>query len=522
MKRTAPKRSSAIILTGIIFLLEIALIILGVVYFSLTLGIAVLAVTYSLEVIIGIVVVNCRSNANYKISWLIFIIIMPFLGLFCFLLFANKKFTKRELRQIKPVIEASKSALDSRFGKDDIDKLDKVKDADAINIATYIRNYSNNGIYTATKTSYYSWGESGFPVMLEKLKKAKHYIFIEYFIITEGEMWNAILEILIEKAKEGLDIRMIYDDFGCYKYLPKKYDKYLRSLGIKAYPFNKIKPLVEFRMNNRDHRKIMVIDGYIGFTGGINIADEYINRIERFGKWKDNLILLEGEAVFGLTSLFLANWVIVDKSKDPKTVNYLEYLPVRHQHEYINTIVNDGYVQPYGSVPFTYETIGQNVYINLISRAKKYIYITTPYLVLDDSLTNALCLAAKSGIKVKIITPYIPDKKVVHEITRSYYKVLMADGVEIYEYKPGFIHEKTIIIDGTMATVGTINFDYRSLFLHMENGTFLYQCSCINDMERDFVDTLKDCLPYSYEIVSNVGLFKKMWRAILRIIAPLV
>ena len=381
---------------------------------------------------------------------------MPFLAIFCFLLFANKKFTKRELRQIRPIIEASKSALESRFGKDDIDKLDKVKDADAINIATYIRNYSYTGIYTATKTSYYSWGESGFPVMLEKLKKAKHYIFIEYFIIAEGEMWNAVLEILKEKAKEGLDVRVIYDDFGCNKYLPKKYDRTLRQMGIKAYPFNKIKPLIEFRMNNRDHRKIMVIDGYIGFTGGINIADEYINKIERFGKWKDNLILLEGEAVFGLTSLFLSNWVIVDKSKNPKTVNYLEYLPVRHQHEYINSIVNDGYVQPYGSVPFTFETIGQNVYIALISKAKKYIHITTPYLVLDDALINALCLAAKSEVEVKIITPHIPDKKIVFEITRSYYKQLMASGVQIYEYEPGFIHEKTIIVDGEKKFVGIL------------------------------------------------------------------
>ena len=522
MKRTVSKKSSAIIVTGIIFLLEIALIILGVVYFSVTFGIALLCVTYALELITGIVVVNCRSNANYKISWLIFIIIMPFLAVFCFLFFANKKFTKRELRQIRPIIEASKLALDSRYGKDDIDKLDKKNDADAINIATYIRNFSYNGIYTATKTTYYSWGESGFPIMLEKLKKAKHYIFIEYFIIAEGEMWNAILEILKQKAEEGLDIRLIYDDFGCNKYLPKKYDRTLRKMGIKAYPFNKIKPLVEFRMNNRDHRKIMVIDGYIGFTGGINIADEYINKINRFGKWKDNLILLEGEAVFGLTSLFLSNWVIVDKSKNPKTINYLDYLPVRHQHEYINTIVNDGYVQPYGSVPFTYETIGQNVYIGLISKAKKYIHITTPYLILDDALINALCLAAKSDVEVKIITPYIPDKKIVHEITRSYYKVLMESGVQIYEYEPGFIHEKTIIVDGEMATVGTINFDYRSLFLHMENGTFLYQCSCINDMERDFQDTLKSCIAYSYEIVSSISLGKKMWRAILRIIAPLV
>ena len=522
MKKSVSKKSSGIIVTGVIFLLEIALIIFGVVYFSVTFGIVLLAVMYTLSVITGLVVVNCRSNANYKISWLFFIIVMPFLAIFCFILFANKKFTKRELRQIRPIIEASKSALESRFGKDDIDKLDKVKDADAINISTYIRDYSYNGIYTATKTTYYSWGETGFPVMLEKLKKAKHYIFMEYFIIAEGEMWQAILDILVEKAKEGLDIRLIYDDFGCYKYLPKKYDKTLRNLGIKAYPFNKIKPLVEFRMNNRDHRKIMVIDGYIGFTGGINIADEYINRIQRFGKWKDNLILLEGEAVFGLTSLFLSNWVIVDKSKDPKTINYLDYLPVRHQHEYINTIVNDGYIQPYGSVPFTYETIGENVYIHLISRAKKYIHITTPYLVLDDALINALCLAAKSEIEVKIITPHIPDKKVVFEITRSYYKILMENGVQIYEYEPGFIHEKTIIVDGEMATVGTINFDYRSLFLHMENGTFLYQCSCINDMEKDFKDTLRECIAYSYEMVSNIGLFKRIWRAILRIIAPLV
>ena len=522
MKKQISKNFPPILLTGIIFLLEIVAVIVGFFYFQFSFGLWATFALHILSIIFGIIIVNCKSNSSYKISWLVFVIAIPLLGIVCFLFFANKKFTKREMRLIAPIINASKRALDSRLGHDDIDQLNEKTDADAINIAQYIRNYSYTGIYTATKASYYSWGETGFPVILEKLKNAKHYIFLEYFIIAQGEMWSSILEILKEKASEGLDVRIIYDDFGCSKYLPKKYDKYLNKLGIKTIVFNKIKPIIEIRMNNRDHRKILVIDGYIGFTGGINIGDEYINKKVKFGKWKDNLIMLEGEGVFGLTSLFLSNWAMLTKSDEDNYLDYNQYLPKRHQHDYIYQIKNDGFVQPYGSIPFTYETIGANVYLYLINKAKKYIHITTPYLILDEILMNALCQAAKSGVEVKIITPHIPDKKVVHEITRSNYKELLASGVEVYEYDPGFIHAKMIIVDGIMGTVGTINFDYRSLFLHMENGTFLYQCSCILDMERDYQDTLKSCIPFSYEIVSSVSIFRKIWRALLRIIAPLM
>ena len=522
MKSESRKSFSPIIITGIIFLLEIIALIVGFIYFTYYFGFWLTLGLHVLSIIVGIVVVNCRSNNAYKISWLMFIIVFSLLGIICFIFFANKKFTKREMRLIKPIINASKKALDSRLGHDDINLLDPKEDADAINIATYIRNYSDNGIYAATKSTYYSWGESGFPVMLEKLRKAKHYIFMEYFIIAQGEMWGSILEILKEKAAEGVDVRIIYDDFGCSKYLPKKYDRQLLKWGIKCIVFNKIKPLFDVRMNNRDHRKILVIDGYIGFTGGINIADEYINKKVRFGKWKDNVIMLEGEGVFGLTSLFLSNWVMLTKTEVDNYLDYSNYFPKRHQLEYINQIKNDGFVQPYGSLPFTYETIGANVYLSLINRAKKYIHITTPYLILDDTLITSLKNAAQSGVEVKIITPYIPDKKIVHEITRSNYLTLLESNVQIYEYKPGFIHEKTIICDGIMGTVGTINFDYRSLFLHMENGTFLYKCECINDMERDFQDTLKECIPYSYEMIKSSRWIRKLWWAILRLVAPLM
>ncbi len=469
-----------------------------------------------IAVIVAIFIFNSRCNSAYKITWLCFLIVAPIFGSACYILFANKKFTPREKRRYRPTYEALKIANASKESKNIIDKIDPNKEHNAYFIGKYLNDYASSGIYKNSKVNYYPWGNDAFKVMLEELKKAKHYIFLEYFIIQEGYMWDSMLDILKQKVNEGVDVRLMYDDIGSVGTLPANYYKKMQSIGIKCIPVNRMRAFFDIRMNNRDHRKILVIDGHTGFTGGINLADEYIGRKIRFGVWKDNAIMIKGDAVFNLTSLFLSHWTSLDKSV-PQINDFSNYLPSKYIDEMEEKHLDDGYVSPYGSLPFTYETVGENVYLSLIAKAKKYIYITTPYLILDEQLNNALKLAAKGGVTIKIITPHIPDKKTVFELTRSYYKDLINAGVEVYEYTPGFIHAKTFLVDGEMATVGTINLDYRSLFLHMENGCFLYKCSCLKDIEKDLNETFEVSRRISKEMADSSPLSKRLHRVLLRL-----
>ena len=379
---------------------------------------------------------------------------------------------------------------------------------------SYIKNVARFPMHKNTETKNYSSGEENYADLLKELKKAKKYIFMEYFIIEEGKMWDSILEILEEKASEGVDVRLIYDDMGCISLLPYGYDKTLEKKGIKCIAFNPFKPLVSLVMNNRDHRKITVIDGHTGFTGGINLADEYINEKERFGYWKDTGIMLKGAAVWNLTIMFLEMW----NSSRKTDTNYSIYKPEINQTE---TIVNDGYVQPYGDSPLDGEVVGENVYMNIINSAKEYVYIYTPYLIIDNEMMTALCLAAKKGVDVRIVTPGIPDKKVVFKLTRSYYRQLIEAGVRIYEYTPGFIHAKVFLSDDKIATVGTINMDYRSLYLHFECGVYLYKTKSITSIKEDVFDTLEQSKEFTKEDLKNGRRFE-LWQAILRVFAPLM
>lgn len=466
--------------------------------------------------LVAFYIVNSKSPSDYKIAWLFFLVFAPVFGALCYIFFANKKFTKKQMKKYAPTVEALNEA-DKIFNRE-LPILDEKKDADAINISTYIYNYAHIPLYRNTKATYFSWGQDGFPIMLERLKSAKHYIFMEYFIISEGKMWSEIEKILIEKAKEGVDVRIIFDDLGSLGTFPKKALKKFSEHGIKYVAFNPIRPLIDIRMNNRDHRKILVIDGHTGFTGGINIADEYINEIVRFGVWKDNVLMLEGEGVFGLTILFLSNYKLA--TKELETSDFMSYLPLIYKNE-TKPFEDDGFVQPYGSIPFSYETIGANVYVDLLLKAKKYVYIATPYLILDEEMENAIMQAAKNGVKVKILTPHIPDKKAVFALTRSYYYKLIETGVEIYEYTPGFVHSKMFLVDDIMASVGTINLDYRSLYLHFENGVFLYKNSCLKDIKNDFETTFLISKRISLE-KAKPNFFQKIIRGILKIISPLM
>lgn len=519
MKKFLHRLFSPTFLAILLILLQLALLVLIFAYldtyfWTIQLFFELMAIP------VAFAIFNSKMNSSYKIAWMFFVIVSPLFGVLFYLLFANKKFTKRELRKIAPIDKSMKESMNSAEADGAIHKIDQTTDGACYNIARYIKRFSNCNIYQDTSTTYFAWGEDAFPVMLEKLRAAKHYIFLEYFIISPGKMWNKILAILKEKAQNGVDVRVIYDDFGCLATLPSNYDKKLEAMGIKCLAFNKIRPLLDIRMNNRDHRKILVIDGYVGFTGGINIADEYINEIVRFGKWKDNCIMLEGDAVFSLTSLFLSTWLL--RKKDKETLKFSDYLPSKYIPQQKKNIKANGFVQPYGSLPYTYENASYNVYLNLILKATRYIYISTPYLVLNSTMQEAICLAAKSGVKVKILTPGIPDKKTVFEVTRSFYKPLVESGVEIYEYQPGFVHEKVFLVDDIMGTVGTVNLDYRSLFLHMENGTFLYKTDCLKDIKNDFEQTFLVSKQQTLEVVNKVNPFRKFYRLILKIFSPLL
>ena len=463
-------------------------------------------------------IVNSRMDPAYKITWLVLMVFLPVLGATLYLLFANKKFTKKEQKRVDRINKELDSIMSySSHGM--IKKINIDKDPNAYNIAQYIRRTGHTDIYDNTETTYYPWGEEAFPVMIDKLKKAKHYIFMEYFIVEQGHFWNDILDVLIQKAEEGVDVRVMYDDLGCMKTLPNDYDQYLESVGIKCCVFAKIRPFLDIRMNNRDHRKILVIDGHTGFTGGINIADEYINEKIRFGKWKDNAIMLHGNGVFGLTTLFLQAW---SSLRNEKIEDFTPYLPTRYLDE-TTSFKTDGLVQPYGSIPYTFETIGLNVYQDIIFRAKKYLYISTPYLILNSEMMNAIMMAAKNGVDVRMLTPHIPDKKIVFGITRSFYKQLVEAGVRVYEYIPGFVHAKTFIADDEMGTVGTINLDYRSLFLHSENGVFLYKTKTLKDIKQDFEETFMVSKEYTLEVIDKeFPVWYRLFVAVLRLFAPLL
>ena len=481
---------------------------LSIIYYVLEVG----------AILIAIPIINSRMDPSYKVTWLAFMVINSVLGALFYLLFANKKFSKKEKNKNAPVIKALNVAMNSSESNGVSHKLQPDRDGEIYNLANYIRKYSFTDTYTNTRTTYFPWGEKAFPVMLEKLRSAKHYIFMEYFIIDQGLFWNSILDILLEKVKQGVEVRVIYDDLGSLSTLPEGYDNYLNSVGIKCYRYSPLRPVMDIRMNNRDHRKIMVIDGHTGFTGGINIADEYINEIVRFGKWKDNAIMLQGDGVFGLTNLFLSTWIRITGEPTP---DFKEYLPARYAVE-TEPVRAKGYVSVYGSIPYTYETVGLNIYEMLCYEAQKTLDIATPYLILNKEMENAICNAAKRGVRVRLLTPHVPDKKTVFELTRANYRMLLRSGVEIYEYTPGFVHAKLFVVDNRIATVGTINLDYRSLFLHQENGCLLYETDSIKDVAEDFEETFKVSEQFYLEKYNATPKSKKLLRTILKIFAPLM
>lgn len=460
-----------------------------------------------LSVFIVLGIIKKGKNLSSKIPWLILIPLFPILGTLLYLIIGHSLYNSKILRKISKSIKKSMGYL-----KQNKDVLNELKDTDIYGQVKYISDYAKYPIYNNSEVKYFPLGEIAFEAMLDELKKAKKFIFIEYFIIGEGFMWQSILDILEEKVAQGVDVRVIYDDVGSIGTLKWNYDKYLKSKGIKCVCFNKLKPIAEVIMNSRDHRKIMVIDGNVAFSGGINLADEYINKKQRFGHWKDNGIMIKGEAVWNFTNIFLEIWNAYYEEK----TNYKEFYPTIKEE-----FSNCGYVAPYGENPLDDESVGENIYLNILNQAQDYVYVFTPYLIIDTEMISALTLASKRGVDVRIITPGIPDKKTVYSLTKSYYEMLINDGIKIYEYTPGFIHSKVFVCDDKVATVGTLNLDYRSLYLHFECGVFIYNSDVIQDIKNDAIDTFeKSHLIDKKEC--RVNFFRGIFNAILRLFAPLL
>lgn len=447
-----------------------------------------------------------RNSKNYSLTlpWIIILILFPIVGSLMYLILEQNKNNSRLLKRVKKSEEASIKYLvqDKKVAAKFLDN----------SILRYISDFAHYPVTCNNELEYFKLGDDVYPVMLEELKKAEKFIFFEYFIINRGVMWDSILEILEQKAREGVDVRVIYDDAGCISTLKKGYDKLLESKGIKCVVFNKLNPLSGVIMNNRDHRKILVIDGKVAFSGGINISDEYINVVHPYGHWKDNAIKIIGDGVFNFTILFLTMWNAIRKEDDDYNI---------FKYDFKNSLNGNGFLAPYGDNPLDDEIIGEDIYLNIINQSNKYLYIMTPYLIIDTDMINSLILAAKRGVDVRIVVPGIPDKKLVYTLSESYFQLLVDGGVKIYKYTPGFVHAKMFLSDGKIATVGTINLDYRSLYLHFECGVYIEENTVIDEIEKDFTEVFKvsHCINKKE---ATPSLVKAVWQAVLRLFAPLM
>ncbi|MCL2186571.1 MAG: cardiolipin synthase [Treponema sp.] len=473
-----------------------------------------------LSVIVCIYLINKHEKAGYKLIWIFLILLFPLFGGILYISLNIWSNPRKIRKSLNLNIKDSREAFFLPGNR--LNELVDIYPEHKTN-AYYLQECAGFPVYGNTRQVYFSSGEAFFYNMLEELEKAKKYIFLEFFIIKEGHMLDFTLAILEKKAAEGLDVRIMYDDLGCFFTLPADFQKMLKQKGIKSYVFNRFRPIVSSLQNNRDHRKLISIDGKVAFTGGLNLADEYINVVKRFGHWKDAAIMIEGDAAWSLTLIFLQMWNLGFKEKD----NYASFFPWRenildHTAEGVEEGFESwGYVQPYADSPINRENVGEHVYIQIINQAKDYVYISTPYLIVDDNLLSALSLAAKSGVDVRIITPHRWDKWMVAITSRSYYRRLIQAGVKVYEYTSGFNHGKTFVSDDKIATVGTTNLDFRSLYLHYECGVLIYESDTVADVKKDFLNilpgsqeiTLKDC-------ARNV--FQKVIQDVLRIFAPLM
>lgn len=512
-----------------------------------------------LGVVVAIHIMNNNDNASFKLAWIIPVLIVPVFGAI-FYVFVYNQF---ETRAIKKTFAKLDEQLKPAY-KQNEKLMDRIKDESdgEYGIAKYLYNAGRFPVYDNCQTEFFPLGQDKYKEMIKQLESAEKFIFMEYFIVAEGKMWNSILEILKKKAAEGVEVRFMYDGTCSLMLLPYGYYKELAKYGIKSVPFSQIRPALSTYQNNRDHRKILIVDGKVAFTGGINLADEYINEIERFGYWKDTAIMVKGKAVKTFTTMFLEMWNVAVKNGDITVHDIEKYVDCTD--EYFDSCMNDdtkmqgvsenvinictdnikrndcgygkvpvnsnyecllrngGYVIPYSDDPFTDERIGKQVYIDILNRASKYVHIMTPYLILDDEMVLALKYCAKRGVETIIIMPHVPDKIYAYLLARTYYKDLLESGVKIYEYTPGFVHAKLFVSDDLRGVVGTSNLDFRSLYLHFECCMYIYKNDAISDIERDYQYTLSQSQEITVKECDEYPWIKRIAGSLLRFIAPLM
>ncbi len=465
--------------------------------------------TMALSLCMAFYLLNIRMDPTAKITWLIVFTLLPVFGAL-FFLYTRSDLGHRALRR--------RTARAAARGVRDLPKNSSAADAfaqaapRAAALATYLEKSGYYPVYQGTEVTYFPSGEEKFAAMLQELEKAESFIFLEYFIIAEGEMWGQVLEVLARRAAAGVTVRVMYDGTCEFTSLSRDYPARLQKLGIACRAFAPIKPFISTHYNYRDHRKILVVDGRVAFTGGVNLADEYINRLPRFGHWKDTAIMLRGDAVASFTRMFLDMWDLDRKEED--IAPYLSpSLPVAGA---------GGFVLPYADCPLDQYKVGERVYIDMLSRAERCVKIMTPYLILDGEMENAILYAAERGVAVTLILPGIPDKKMPYVLARTYFPALLAAGVKLYEYTPGFLHAKVVAVDGKEAVVGTINLDYRSFYHHFECAAYLYDPPCMADIEADFAATLEKCSPITQDTVKKERLSVRLLGALAKAIAPLL
>lgn len=474
-------------------------------YISLSIATSVLSLVVVLKLYS-----NHATNSAIKMAWIMLILAFPVMGLALYLLIevcGDLGNTGKQLASIQKNLRGHFAQTGSTLKKIEEESLT------AANLCSYLWNHTTSPVYDNTNARYYGEAAEAFEAMKTELEKAESFIFMEYFIVNDGSACEELLGILERKLQQGVEVRLMYDDIGSIGYVNFKFARALNELGIRCKVFNPALPVLNLFMNHRDHRKITVIDGKVAFTGGFNLSDEYFGRKFPYGKWKDTGLRLEGGAAESLTAEFLEMWNIGEKTKD----DYRRYLSVSH-----SVPGAQGFVQPYSDNPLGKERAAENVYLNLICGAQRSLWLMTPYLIITDEMNRALGLAAKRGVDVRIITPGIPDKKTVYSLTRSYYAGLASQGVRIFEWTPGFCHAKQCLCDGRLASIGTSNLDYRSLYHHFENNVLLFDCEAVTQMQQDFEATFDQCREVTERYRTGRKAFLLLWQCILRLFAPLM
>ena len=475
-----------------------------VTYYTLIMGIFTIIMVFYLY--------NNDMDSSAKLTWMIIIAVFPIPGSI-FLAYSQVEIGHRSLKKI--VIEAIDRTRDSLTQDEEVMKELENDTSGLLELRNYINQTGCFSVYKNTDVTYLPWGQDYYEHVIEEIKRAEHFIFLEYFIIEEGYMWGTILKLLADKAREGVEVRLLYDGMCEMQLLPHDYDKRLAEYGIRAKTFATIHPFVSTYYNYRDHRKVLVVDGRVAFNGGINLADEYMNLRDRFGVWKDTAVMVKGDAVKAYTLMFLQMWSAGEEDGDIQ--KYLDATVPSPEYRDL-----PGYVMPYSDIPLDSEKVGENVYMDVLNRARKYVHIMTPYLILDDELKNSIKYAARRGVEVSIILPGVPDKKMAYALAKSHYSSLIKAGVNIYEYTPGFVHAKNFSSDGDKAIVGTINLDYRSLYHHFECATYMYKTESVQAVEDDFKSTLEKCHKIDVEDIKHEKLRYKLAGGVVKLFAPLM